>query len=134
MAAGERRRRKVRHRPRDRVADVLLDPFGEIVVVQPHHDPGLLGERARVQGGLQVHDVAVGHRDQGPAGGDAGRQQRLLTVGLAGDDLQAEAASHRHPGGVLVLVHADDVDAQVVQLADDAGADVAEPGDDHVVS
>ena len=86
-----------------------------------------------MQRGLQVGDVAVGHRDQRLAGGYAGRAERLLPVGLADDHLQAEPAGHRHPGRVLALVHADHVDAKVVQLADDPGADVAQAGDDDVV-
>jgi hypothetical protein len=51
---------------------------------------------------------------------------------LPGHDLQPEAPRERYAGRVLPLVHADHVHAQVVQLADDAGADIAQPRHDHV--
>ena len=65
-----------------------------------------------MQRGLQVDDVAAGHRDHGPAAPDARLQQRLLPVRLPDHDPQAQAAGQRDSGGARVLVHADDADAE----------------------
>ena len=118
----------------DGVADHLLHPLGQVVVVQPQHNAQIRADRPRVQGRLQVDLVTAGHRDQGNAGAEVRRPQRLLPVDLPDDHVHAQPPRERHPGRLRVTVDGHDADAQVVQLADHPHADPAEPDHDHVAA
>ena len=131
---GEGRRGQVRDAAGDRVADHLLHPLGQVVVVQPEHDAQVGPERAGVQRRLQVDLVATGHRDQGDARQQAGRPQRLLPVDLADDHRHAQAAGECHPGPLGVAVDGHHRHAQVVQLGHHQRAHVAQPDHDHVAA
>ena len=131
---GEGRRGQVRHAARDGIGDRLAQPFGQVVVGEAQHDTHVFAERARVQRGLQVHDVRAGHRDQRDARVQAGPAQGLLAERVADHHRETELAGQGDAGGVGLVVDADHVEAQVVELAGDAGADVAEPDDDDVTA
>jgi hypothetical protein len=62
------------------------------------------------------------------------RCTRLGEIVVAEAQHDPRAAGQRYPRRLVALVHADHADAQVVQLAHDPGADMAQPGHDDVVA
>jgi hypothetical protein len=76
----ECRRREVGDTAGDGVADGFLHSLGEIVIIEPHDDPQILGQRTGVQCSLQIRDITVGDGDKRLAAGNPRGTQRLLAM------------------------------------------------------
>src|SRR5581483_8932868 len=96
--------------------EVTLDSFGKITVEQAQHNTQMLAHRTALQGGFKIGDVIACHGDQSAASTEIRGTQGVLPAGVTEHDRRTDLACERHARSVLVAVHADHGNAEVIEL------------------